>query len=255
MYFSVNQADGASILDPHVLVVGSNADNRFVHAVRWPRGGQDRFAFVGGETNFTFTSGNPQCDEKTNGAFEVFDAQHARETGRFPAKPTAEYRPSSGTYVDGNIPTHVAGCSVHWFQEHPSFHNGGLVALAAYDNGVRFLQVTPEGKIVEQGYFQPLGFETSSAKWVPGTDIVYSIDYLRGIDILKYTGDHYVPDAHGIVRHQKGRIRGTNGKQPVLPALTRRQRAFAVREESLLHAQGWFYGYCQLAAQRSESGA
>jgi len=127
--------------------------------------------------------------------------------------------------------------------------------LAAYDNGVRFLQVTPEGKIVEQGYFQPLGFETSSAKWVPGTNIVYSIDCLRGIDILKWNGDHYVPDANGIVHPEKGKIAGTHGVEPVLPKLTAKQQAFAVREVNLLHAQGWFAGYCQLAAERDQAAS
>ena len=253
VYFSVNRDDPTDLT---VLVTGANEDIKtFVHSVRWPRQAQDRFAFIGGETNFTFLNakngGDPTCDHKTNGAFEVFDAADAKATGKFPAKPVDTYRPSVGTYLDGNIPTHIAGCSVHWFQEHPSFHNGGLVALAAYDNGIRFLQVTPDGHIVEQGWFQPLGFETSSAKWVPGTDIVYSIDYARGIDILKWHGPHYVPDDNGVVQPEPGTTPGTNGSpMPVLPPLTAKQKAFAVREVSLLHKQGWFYGYCQLAAQR-----
>src|SRR3954447_2578256 len=254
VFFKITETDlNSKNIPPQVIDVGANPDGRFVHSVRWPRVGQDKFAFEGGETNFTFTNGNPvdSCDHKTNGAFAVVQAE---PNGTF-SQPIDEYRPSTGTYVDGNSATHIAGCSVHWFQEHPSFHNGGLVALASYDNGVRFLQIKPDGHIVEQGYFQPLGFETSSAKWVPGTDIVYSIDYLRGIDILKWNGDHYVPTASGVVKHKKGKVRGTNGKQPVLPALTKTQQAFAVREVNLLHTQGWFYGYCQLAAEHYGSAA
>ena len=45
---------------------------------------------------------------------------------------------------------------------------------------------------------------------------------------------------------------GTRGAQPVLPALTPSQRAFAVREASLLRASGWFPGFCQLAAERAD---
>jgi len=86
---------------------------------------------------------------------------------------------------------------------------------------------------------------------VPGTNIVYSIDYARGIDILKWNGDTYVPNGQGVVKHKKGKIRGTNGKQPILPALTPSQKAFAVKEASLLHKQGWFQGYCELAANRA----
>jgi hypothetical protein len=252
VYFHVSKDDlDNHIVNPQILDAGMNPDGRFVHSVRWPRDGQDKFAFEGGETNFTFTNGNPvdSCDHKTNGAFAVVEPQG---DGTF-SQPIDEYRPVTGTYTDGNTATHIAGCSVHWFQEHPSFHNGGLVALAAYDNGVRFLQITPTGHIVEQGYFQPLGFETSSAKWVPGTDIVYSIDYARGIDILRWKGSHYVPDADGVVRPEPGTVAGTHGKQPILPALTAKQKAFAVKTVSLLHAQGWFYGYCQLAAERGNS--
>jgi hypothetical protein len=238
--------DDASITNPKLLVAKGNADGRFVHSVRWPRGGRDKFAFEGGETNF-----KGHCDGTTNGALAALDASKALTTGTF-AGPLSEYRPKNGTYADGNVPANATGCSVHWFQEHPSFRDGGLIAQAAYDNGTRFLQVTPNGKIIEQGYFQPLGFETSSPKWVPGTDIVYSIDYARGIDVLRWKGDHYVPDSHGVVRHEPGRVRGTDGKQPVLPALTLEQKAFAAGQAQQLAAQGWFQGYCELAAERGD---
>jgi hypothetical protein len=243
---SINAKDGGSITAPKLLAVGGNADGRFVHSVRWPREGHDKFAFEGGETNF-----NGHCDGKSNGAFAVLDASRTAKTGEF-AGPIDEIRPKNGTYVDGNVAANVAGCSVHWFQEHESFHNGGLVALAEYDNGIRFLQVKPDGKIVEQGYFQPLGFETSSPKWAPSGDIVYSIDYARGIDVLRWNGEHYVPDRKGQVRPEPGRIPGTEGQQPTLPALTATQKAFAVRQVSLLRAQGWFPGYCELAAERGD---
>ncbi len=53
-------------------------------------------------------------------------------------------------------------------------------------HGTRFLDVSPEGKISEKGWFYPMGGSTSAAYWI--TDqIVYSVDYQRGIDILKFT--------------------------------------------------------------------
>jgi hypothetical protein len=237
MIISVNASDGGSITAPKLLAWGANADKRFVHSVRWPRQGEDKFAFEGGETNF-----HGQCDD-TSGTFEVLGTDTPGKLT--PLGKDASFRPSNGTYADGNNPVGVTGCSVHWFEEHPSFHDGGLVALAAYDNGTRFLRVGTDGKVTEEGYFQPLGFETSSPKWVPGTDIVYSIDYMRGIDILRWKGKHYVPG-----QPEPLRIAGTNGRRPVLPALTARQRAFAVRQVSVLEQQGWFSGYCQLIANR-----
>jgi hypothetical protein len=245
VYFRV-VGPGASITHPVVIADGKNQDNRFVHSVRWPNEATDKLALIGGETNFSVKRrADLGCDGKTDAAFMTVDASHVDETGKF-SKPLDEYRPQTGSYTDGNTPAEIAGCSVHWYQEHESFHDGGLVALAAYDNGIRFLQVASDGKITEQGYFQPLGFETSSPKWVPGTDIVYSIDYARGIDILRWNGKHYVPG-----KPERRRLKGTNGKQPVLPALTSEQKAFAVREASLLQKSGWFQGYCQLAANRA----
>jgi hypothetical protein len=249
--FRVTGGQGTAPPDLAVTTVGGNPDGRFVHSARWPREGTDKFAFQGGETNFTFTGSGPQaaCEDKDRAAFAVLDASQSGQDGRF-SQPLDEYRPVQGTYADGNSATEIAGCSVHWFQEHPSFKNGGLVALASYDNGMRFLQIKPDGKIVEQGYFQPLGFETSAPRWVPGTNIVYSIDYARGIDILRWKGDTYVPTGKGNVKHKKGKVRGTNGKQPLLPALTAKQKAFATRSVSLLREQGWFKGYCELIARK-----
>lgn len=226
---SINPEDGGSPLAPVVLATGGNADGRFIHSNRWPRGGADKFALVGGETNF-----QPQCGP-TRGAFMTFDASEALKTGQFTG-PLDEIRPKNGTYADGNPPANALGCSVHWFEEHPNFRNGGLVALAEYEQGSRFLQITPKGKIVEQGYFEPLGGSTSALHWVPGTDIVYAIDYERGIDVLRWKGDDYVPGRKGIVRHRRGRVRGTNGRQPVLPALTPRQRRAGLARVRMVRA-------------------
>jgi hypothetical protein len=241
--FTINADEGGSPTDPKVLATG--IQDEFVHSARWPRGGTDKFLLTGGEENFTARCENNTSDFITWNAEQVLNGQGKQFQKLDSVEPAG-----NGVYADGKPVAGALGCSVHWFQEHPSFKNGGLVALASYDNGMRFLQIKPDGKIVEQGYFQPLGFETSAPRWVPGTNIVYSIDYARGIDILRWKGDTYVPSASGKVKHKKGKVRGTNGKQPLLPALTAAQRAFATREVSLLRAQGWFQGNCELAARR-----
>ena len=256
---SVRAQDGGSITEPKVLASGSHKDGRFVHSARWPRGGEDKFALLGGETNF-----NPRCAEGTdpsddeadeNAAFEVLDNSDTLETGEFGPQ-TDEVRPVNGTYADGNTPVNHLGCSVHWFQEHPTFKNGGLVALAEYEQGVRFLQVTKEGKIVEQGYWQPLGGSTSSPKWAPDGKTLYAIDYERGIDVLRWNGELYLPKGSKGSKPPKGKkaVAGTRGRQPTLPALTKTQRAAGAKRIAALKRQGWVRGFCQLAATGKLAG-
>jgi hypothetical protein len=189
---TVRAQDGASPLKPKIIATGRNADNRFIHSSRWPRHGADRFMLGGGETN-----ASPTCDD-TRGAFMVWDASHVADgKGSFVQGSQFslldEIRPTNGTYVDGHSPYNGLGCSVHWFEEIPNFHNGGAVALAEYENGTHILQITPEGKIVDKDYFLPLAGSTSAPHWNPNGKVIYSIDYARGVDILRYTGPNYVP--------------------------------------------------------------
>jgi hypothetical protein len=159
--------------------MGGTTDNRLIHSNRWPRGGRDRFFMVQGETPFSQT-----CDEDS-GAFMTWDASNWKKTKSFQLLDIFQFE--NGTYQDGKPAANAMGCSAHWFQEHPTFDNGGLVALGSYDHGTRFVDVSPKGKITEVGYFVPNAGETSAAYWVTD-ELVYSIDYTRGFDILRYTG-------------------------------------------------------------------
>jgi len=209
---SIRPEDGGSVLKPVLMATAANSDDRFVHSSRWPRDGDDKFMLSGGETN-----ASPQCDD-TVGAFMVWDAsavgsaKKPNKGGQF--KLLDEVRPVNGTYADGHTPVNGLGCSVHWFQEHPQFHNGGAVALAEYENGTRVLQITPQGKVIEQGYFLPLGGSTSSPFWNPNGKVIYAIDYARGIDVLRYTGPSYAPDNAGTVTPEPGATPGTGGAKP-----------------------------------------
>jgi hypothetical protein len=153
-----------------------------VHGVEWPRRGTDRILLTGGETNF-----QPTCDG-LRGAFATF------RMGGTTARPKFTFadqvRPVAGNYVDGNPPdgAYHLGCSVHWFQPHPNFRDGGLVAMASYENGTRFKKISSKGKITEVGFFEPLGGATSAPHWAPDRRTVYAIDYQRGIDVLRWTG-------------------------------------------------------------------
>ncbi len=117
------------------------------------------------------------------------------------------------------------------------------MAISEYEDGVRFLQITPDGKIQEQGYFLSLGSSSSSPKWAGKDDVLYSIDYQRGIDILRWKGEHYVPGAAA----ESGRVGGTNGvTPPVAPSAAQAARRDALAKQ--LSATGWSPGLCVLAA-------
>jgi hypothetical protein len=238
---SVNAADGGSPAHPKVLYTGDAA--KFVHSARWPREGSDRFVLIGGEQNFT-----GRC-ERNNSEFSVYSADQVLtgQSTQF-AGPLAQVPPAgNGVYADGKPVAGALGCSVHWFHEHPSFRNGGLVAISEYEDGVRFLQIKPDGTIQEQGYFLSLASSSSSPKWAGKGDVLYSIDYQRGIDILRWKGSHYVPDADGTLPAEPGTAPGTDGVTlPLAPTVEQAAQRAALAAE--LSQTGWSPGVCALAA-------
>ena len=237
-------APGASPEHPKVLYTGEA--EKFVHSSRWPRGGKDKFVLTGGEKNFTGRCERADSEFSTYSAEAVLNGESDQFEGPLFQKPPAP----NGTYTDGRPPANHLGCSVHWFQEHKSFKNGGLVALSEYENGVRFLQIHRDGSIEEQGFFAALGSSSSSPKWAPSGDVLYSIDYDRGLDIIRWKGQHYVPKKGGGVKRSKTRARGTQGTTTV-PALNRSQRTAQNRLAIQMQAQGWSPGLCRLAGSRS----
>lgn len=161
---------------PKVLALGANEDQRFIHSNLWPNQMKDRFYLAGGE------SGGPQCNEQ-DGAFMTWDTSKWKSSKTFTM--IDEYRVKNGLYTDGDSPANLF--CMHWFDTHPDYRNGGMVAVAWYEHGTRLLKVNSKGKIKEAGFFIPAGGSTSAAYWV--TDkIIYTADYNRGIDIIRVTG-------------------------------------------------------------------
>lgn len=171
-------------LKPKVKGVGpmeqAEGPDFLFHSGRWPNEGKDKFVLMQGEQNV-----NPQCND-TTGPFMSFDASKVKKTKTFEHIDT--FRVSNGTMTDGSPPANGLGCSAHWFEEHPTFKNGGLVAVGYYEHGTRFIDVDKKGKLTEEGWFLPFGGSTSAAYWI-NDEIVYAIDYTRGLDILRWTGD------------------------------------------------------------------
>lgn len=169
--------------DPKVIARGNDVQPRsergyLWHSGEWPRGGSDRWILMQGEDNF-----NPRCQEKI-GPFATYDTRGWQTTKTFKLADT--FKVTNGTYTDGSPAANGLGCSAHWFEEHATFNDGGLVTAAFYEHGTRFLKVNGDnGKISEVDWFLPAGGSTSAAYWV-NEDIVYAVDYTRGIDILRY---------------------------------------------------------------------
>jgi len=165
--------------DPKLIAQTDTTSSTPSHSIAWPRAGMDRFIVGQNETNATGSCGS------SNGRVTTWDTTGWEETGLF--RLVDVWRAVSGTTIDGSPPANGLGCSAHWFTTHPQFHDGGLVAMGYYEHGTRFFNVGGAGGITEVGFFLPHGGSTSAAYWV--TDrLVYSIDYTRGIDILRWNG-------------------------------------------------------------------
>jgi LVIVD repeat len=168
-------------LHPKELAISEQMPG-FVHSNLWPRDATDRWALSTGET---WTPTETRCDEQSAG-LSTHDTTNYKKTHSFKLVDT--YRMANGMHADGNPVTNAPfGCSSHWFDTHPDWNNGGVVAAGFYNHGTRFLQVDSKGKIKEVGWFLPHGGGTSAAYWV-NDEIVYAIDYQRGFDVLRYAG-------------------------------------------------------------------
>lgn len=189
LLLSTRAADGGTVTHPKLLAYGLGGRGGFVHGVQWAQGGADSYALVGGETN-----GTPVCDQ---GALPPAVLATWVRSGPGTLKEVGELDLHDGTYTDGNPPAHTLGCSVHWFHLHPTFHNGGLVSLAAYDNGNRFVEVKPDGQLADVGWFIRPNAATWASYWAPDQRTVYVVDDYRGFDVVRWNGPFYVPAGSG----------------------------------------------------------
>ncbi len=157
------------------------------HNSTWPRAGKDRFMLTASEG---VNNGRCELYGEDGKTLQFWNTEGWR-TGGF--KPAGSYTLTNGTGSDGHPPVDalgVQGCSAHWAQEHPSFNNGGLVAMAAYSQGIRLLDVGPDGEPTEAGYFLKDIHGAIDLEWI--TDrIMYVVEDGGGqgaIDIIEYTG-------------------------------------------------------------------
>lgn len=182
------------------------------HSGDWFNDGHDKFVLMQGENNFQAQCTEAQgpmvlletdtfiVDPETNHFYDGVSEEGAKVTERiangsesaaadypFQSQIRDIYSVANGNVANGSPPATALGCSAHWFQEQPDFKNGGLVAVGYYEHGTRFLEVTPEGRLNEVGFFLPAAGSGFAAYWVDERT-VYHVDVTRGIDILEWTG-------------------------------------------------------------------
>jgi hypothetical protein len=180
------------------------------HSVEWAREGRDRFVVLGTEIAPPALPQLPAAAGNTAGSdcqgeaavIETWDASgfltawEAYQLGRDPAvfhgelfRKVDSYDASGrGLFLDGKAPGSELYCA-HWMETHPQFKNGGLLAVAYYNRGTRFVQVGRDGVMTEVGWITPAESYTGSPQWVTD-EIVYVMDYRRGLEVVRL-----VPDA------------------------------------------------------------
>jgi hypothetical protein len=152
---------------PKILARGQAPDGGWIyHGSRWPRQGTDDFLMMSGEGS--------------NAPLQTYDTRGWRKSKSF--RKLDSYTMASGNVADGRSPKDG---EAHWFQESPTFHNGGYVVAGWYSQGTRVLQIDGNGKIEEAGFFLPYVGDTWAAYWVDA-ETIYSVDLVRGIDVLRF---------------------------------------------------------------------
>jgi hypothetical protein len=152
-----------------------------------------------GETNFTGT-----CNSGS-GPFATWSARGYDRTHQLQVLDV--FRPTNGSWIDGDPGVNALGCSGHWFTSKDAASGDGyLVAAGWYEHGTRFLHVDSRtGAIEEIGFWQPVWGSASAAYWV-GDGHVYVVDYGRGIDILRFDEAAARPSASDIEASWQARM-------------------------------------------------
>ncbi|MDX1660028.1 MAG: hypothetical protein R3343_14515, partial [Nitriliruptorales bacterium] len=92
-----------------------------------------------------------------------------------------------GIFLDGQAPGHLLYCA-HWFEVNPQFDGAGKMVVSYYDRGTRFVEVATDGTMTEIGWITPAEGYSGSAQWI-SDEVVYIMDYRRGMEVIKLTGD------------------------------------------------------------------
>lgn len=134
---------------------------------------------------------NNSCSTSNQGRFQAYSVSGST------IAPLGQWKTSfaGGTYTNGTSPVQVT-CSAHWFD----WRSDDLVAIAWYNQGVRFLNTTNPSAMVQRGFFLAPGSTAFAAYFHPDVaakDIVWVTDGTRGLDVLRFTGTAAGPPVTG----------------------------------------------------------
>jgi hypothetical protein len=226
------------------------------HSVEWAREGRDKFVVFGteiapgaapglpGNTAGSDCKGDDSVIETWDAspflaAMAVYEADPADGggnpkvfAGEMFVKKDSYDASGRGLFLDGKAAASQLYCA-HWMEQHPQFSDGGLLAVAYYNRGTRFVEVAGDGTMKEVGWLTPVEGYTGSAQWI-SDEIVYAMDYRRGLEILRLKP----AKATGVVANEQDSIAAASTFElPAGPGLGGEQLAWAAL--ALLAALLW----------------
>jgi hypothetical protein len=201
--------------DPHVTIshqAEPNFDRRLLLVTDEYNGGAENTGACGGApARVPVPTGIPQFGDPQNiGALHIYrlDAQ-------------GNIADSGGTDKAGthNIPYAAneepsAGCTIHVFWQAPDENR---LVTAWYGQGTRIVDYSDPTEPKELGHFIPSGSDVWAAK--PHRGYIFTGDILRGMDVLRYTGEGGArwPATAGPAEVQRARIQGATPPAPTGP--------------------------------------
>ena len=159
----------------------------------WPSDGVSGGDLRPGELMIGNSESNivPQCDDESGG-LTTWDISDFDQGAPMEIKHT--FRPVNSApdspFEEGDPPANALGCSGHWFD----IRDGdNIIAASWYEHGVKIIEIDENYEMEQIGYFQPIATEAGAAYWVvdreTGEEYIYSMDYARGLDILRFHRD------------------------------------------------------------------
>jgi hypothetical protein len=166
------------------------------HGIDWANEGRDSLLVAGTEIapEGPFNLAGSDCQGEGSW-ITTYDTSSIRKADQVPGQATGLWRQAElepldhfhvedrGIFLDGNAPAHTLYCA-HWVDLAPDWEDGGRFAASYYDWGTRFVDVDEHGQMEEAGWFLPAEGYSGSPRWV-SEDIVYVMDYRRGLEILR----------------------------------------------------------------------
>ncbi len=163
------------------LIIGGNPTT-VPARLAWPNQTQSRHLLVTMESPF---SGD--CAEHSGGILSFDTKGWKKKRGFKGFIRIDEYKMTdNGMPNEGSAPVNFFGCTAYGLDVTPSYATNGLVATAWFEHGTRVLRVGADGRFTEVGGFVAHAGNAARPVWRTD-DVLYVVDFERGIDVLRVT--------------------------------------------------------------------